>query len=131
MNSYSIPKPLFRTVPVRHESAAPHEAAAAKGLAMFKAVGWAATIVVVCLLAWQITADAPFLPRLVSAVCLGLISGLVGLRIGALGAYAYIQDVQRVNKTLAEQHRELEELNAMLLKQINAEAESPASSERV
>jgi len=97
---------------------------------MIKLLGWIATILVVCLLAWQTTVDAPFLPRAVSASLLVAISGLAGLRIGADSATAYIRDVQRLNKVLAGQNQELEELNAILLKQMNAEIEAPASSEQ-
>ncbi len=130
MSSFSIPKPLFQTTPVRRIPAAPHEAVATEGLAMIKVLGWVTTIMVVCLLAWQISVEAPLLPKLLSAVCLAAISGVVGLRFGAMGAAAYIRDVQRLNKVLAEQHHELEELNALLLKQLNADVEAPAASER-
>jgi hypothetical protein len=98
---------------------------------MIKLFGWTTTILVVCMLVWQATVDAPLWPRTLSALFLVAIGGLAGLRIGASGAAAYIQDVQRLNKVLAEQHRELEELNANLLKQVNTEAETPAQSESI
>jgi hypothetical protein len=50
---------------------------------------------------------------------------MAGIRMGADGASSYVRDLQRVNKVLAEQNRELEELNRTLL----AKA-SPDSPER-
>lgn len=97
---------------------------------MTKFLGWMATILVVCVLIWQTTVDVPLLPKSVSGVLLVAISGLAGLRIGANSAATYIRDVHRLNKVLAEQQRDLEGLNASLLKQLNAEVEAPASSER-
>lgn len=131
MNTYSFPRPLFQTIPVRSVPVAPQEAVSTEGRAMTKLLGWIATILVVCVLVWQTTVDAPLWPKALSALLLVAISGLTGLRIGAGGAAAYIKDVQRLNKVLAEQHRELEELNAELLKQVSAEAEAPARSESV
>ena len=131
MNSFSIPKPLFQTVRVRHVPKASHDVVATEGRVMTKVLGWSATILVVSVLAWQIAAEAPILPRLIAALLLVFISGLAGIRIGTDGAAAYIDDVQRLNKVLAEQHRELEEVNALLLKELNAEIVAPASSEQV
>jgi len=129
MNAYSFPRPLFQTVPVRSVPAAPQEAVSTEGRAMTKLLGWTATMLVVCVLVWQTTVATPLWPTTLSALLLVAISGLAGLRIGAGGAAAYIKDVQRLNKVLAEQHQELEELNADLLKQVNAETEAPARSE--
>jgi hypothetical protein len=130
MNSFSIPKPLFQTFRVRRIPKASHEVVATEGRVMTKVLGWSATILVVSLLAWQIAAEAPILPRPVMALLLVLISGLAGIRLGTGGAAAYIDDVQRLNRVLAEQHRELEEVNAFLLKELNAEISAPASSEQ-
>ena len=98
---------------------------------MIKVLGWTSTILVAGFLVWQLAVGDPIFPRILSAVLLVIISCLAGIRIGTVGAVSYITDVQRLNKILAEQHQELEELNATLLKQVNAEVETPASSERI
>jgi uncharacterized membrane protein YfbV (UPF0208 family) len=121
MNSYSFPKPLFRTFPARRVSAATRPAARTESRSMNKVLGWGVTILAVLLLIWQLVSSEPLLPSVVSAALLALVSTLAGMRIGVNGATAYIRDVQRLNKVLAEQHHELEELNANLLKQITAE----------
>jgi hypothetical protein len=130
MNSFSIPKPLFQPVRARRFPSAPQEAVSLEGRSMIKALGWTSTILVAGFLVWQVTVNDPVWPNVISAVLLVLISGLAGIRIGATGAAAYIRDVHRLNKVLAEQHQELEELNATLLKQMNAEGVAPATSEQ-
>jgi hypothetical protein len=130
MSSYSIPEPAFRAVTVRSVPRSRRDPVATEGRSMIKMLGWAATILAVCLLVWQASVDVPIWPRLLSAVFLILIGTLAGIRIGAGGAANYIRDVHRLNKVLAEQHRELEELNSDLLKQINAEIQAPASSQK-
>ena len=131
MSSFSIPKPLFPTVSVRRIPAVPPKAATTQGLVMIKILGWSATILVVAMLIWQLSLDAPMLPKLVGAVLLALISCLAGISLGAGGSAEYIRDVQRLNKVLAEQHHDLEELNALMLKQMNAEVKAHSPSERV
>jgi hypothetical protein len=131
MSSFSIPKPIFQSVSSRRIFAVPPNVATTVGPAMIKVIGWSATILIVLTLVWQLAIDAPLLPKLFSAVLLAAVSGLAGISIGAGGAAAYIRDVQRLNKVLAEQHHDLEELNAMMLKQINAEAETEAPTEQL
>lgn len=131
MNSFSLPKPLFQSLSWRRVPAARHATVLTEGQKMIKVCGWAVTILAASLLAWQILGDATIWPKSISVLLLVLISGLAGLRIGSLGAMAYINDVHRLNKVLAEQHRGLEDVNAMLLKQINTEVESPASAEQL
>lgn len=95
---------------------------------MWKQIGWTATSAVLALLVWQAAIAEPFLPRVVSGLLLAVVSLLVGLRIGTDSAAAYTKDLQRLNKVLAEQQRDLEEMNEMLLKQVNAESPAPSKS---
>ncbi len=130
MSSYSIPKPLYQVVPARSVPPTRRSTAATEDRSMIKLIGWTATILAVCVLVWQMTVEDPSWPRLLSAVFIMLICLLAGIRVGTAGAANYIKDVHRLNKVLAEQHRELEELNSHLLKQVNAEIDAPATSEK-
>jgi hypothetical protein len=96
-------------------------------LAMLRLASWLATGAALALLVWQTAVEQPFWLKLLSGVLLLLVSILTGMRIGTDFASAYIKDLQRVNKVLADQNQELQEANAMLLKQIAAD--SPAASE--
>jgi hypothetical protein len=96
-------------------------------LAMLRLACWLATVAALTLLVWQITVEQPAWLRLLCGVLLLLVSILTGMRIGTDFASGYIKDLQRVNKVLADQNQELQEANAMLLKQLAAE--SPAASE--
>jgi hypothetical protein len=62
-----------------------------------------------------------------------IICVVAGLRIGADSAAAYIDDVHRINKTLADQNCELQIANADLLDQLSSEisASAATSSEEV
>jgi hypothetical protein len=88
-------------------------------------IGWIATIGLVGFLLWQIAVAEPLWPAAISGLLLAVIGVLAGLRIGADSAAAYMADVHRLNKLLAEQNRELQDANAILLKQVSSEA--PAS----
>lgn len=127
MNSFSYPKPLFRTFPARRTSTVEWQAAPTEGRSMIKVLGWGLTILAVAFLIWQLVATTPQLPNAISAILLVFVSLMAGLRIGINGAMAYVLDVQRLNKVLAEQHHELEELNANLLQQQAAKAEEQAA----
>jgi hypothetical protein len=131
MSSFSIPKPVYQPVSIRRVFTVPPNLATTVGPAMIKVIGWSATILIVSMLIWQLAIAAPLLPKIASAVLLALVSCLAGISIGAGGAAAYIRDVQRLNKTLADQHHELEELNAIMLKQLNEEHELHPPTERV
>jgi hypothetical protein len=122
MNSYSYPKPIFRTFPARRGSNVSRQAAPTEGKSMSKVLGWGLTILGVAVLIWQLVVSAPILPNVVSTVLLVSVSLLVGMRIGISGTTSYVRDVQRLNKVLAEQHHELEVLNANLLQQLSAHA---------
>ena len=128
MSTFSIPTPLSQPAQVRRVSKVPQVVASTEGRAMIKALGWIVAIVAVCLLTWQIAVDAPIIPRSISACILIVISVSAGIRISADGTAAYIKDVQRINGTLAEQHRQLEELNSVLLKELNAEIDPLAAT---
>jgi hypothetical protein len=89
---------------------------------MLRLAAWITTTAVLAFLLWQAAMAEPFLPRAVSGVLLVVISILAGLRISADSANAYMQDLERVNKMLADQNRELEDANAMLLRQVSLES---------
>jgi hypothetical protein len=89
--------------------------------AMLKLVGWMVTISILAFLLWQISATEPLWPRAASGILLAVISVLAGLRIGADSAGAYIKDVHRRNKVLAEQNFQLQDANLMLLRQLPSE----------
>ncbi len=88
-------------------------------------VGWIATTGLVAFLLWQIAAVGPLWPPAISGLLLVLVGILAGLRIGADSAAAYTRDVHRLNKLLADQNRDLQDANAILLKQVSSEV--PAS----
>lgn len=122
MNSYSYSNPLFRTLPARRVSSALRQASQTEGRSMNKVLGWGLTILAGGLLISQLVGSAPVIPNAVSAVLLTILSLLAGMRIGIAGATDYIRDVQRLNNVLAEQHHNLEELNAKLLQQMTAQS---------
>lgn len=93
---------------------------------MLRLLGWLTAVALLGLLIWQTTAAEPLWPRWLSALLLGVACGLAGIRIGTDAASAYITDLHRLNKVLADQNRELEDANAMLLAQVSAEAEVPS-----
>ena len=97
---------------------------------MLRLVGWSATAILLGLALWQVLLADPTLPRWISGPVLIVVSSLVGLRIATDATAAYIKDLQRVNKVLADQNHELEETNAELLKVVGAELESPAVPEQ-
>jgi hypothetical protein len=92
---------------------------------MLRIAGWAAAVALAALLLWQATAPEPLLPHGASALLLLLIGVLAGLRISTDSAAAYIKDLQRLNKLMADQQRDLEEANWMLLKRANSETAAP------
>lgn len=98
---------------------------------MTKVLGWGLTFVVIGSLTWQIVTSTPLLPNAVSALLLVFVSVLVGIRIGVNGVTQYVRDVQRLNKVLAEQHHELEELNANLLRQLTTQAEKRTAEQNL
>ena len=85
-------------------------------------IGWVATTGLVAFLLWQIASAEPLWTPAVSGLLLVVIGVLAGLRIGADSAAAYTTDVHRLNKLLADQNRELQDANAILLKQVSSEA---------
>jgi hypothetical protein len=93
---------------------------------MLKIAAWMTTFALMGVLAWQAVDAEPLLPRTMTALLL-LVGGLLaGLRVGADSAAAYIRDLQRLNKVMAEHQQELEEVNSILLKQARLEANEPS-----
>jgi len=103
------------------------QAAANKDWKMLKLVGWLATAATLAFLIWQTAATDPLWPRTVSGLLLVVISILAGLRIGTDSAAAYTKDLQRLNKVLAEQNRNLEDANAILLRKAKVTASSKSA----
>ena len=128
MKSYAYPGNLIGSLRRRRLAIKSCPAALGEVWVMLKLVGWAATMTVLAFLMWQATAAEPFWPPAVSALLLVVASVLAGLRIGADSAAAYTKDLQRVNKVLADQNRELADANAMLLKQLSSESHTPSKS---
>jgi hypothetical protein len=128
MNTYLVPGLLSRTLRGHRISVNPRQAAADKDWTMLRLFGWTATTAILALLIWQTAAADPFWPPAVSALLLVIIGVLAGLRLGADSAAAYTKDLQRLNKVLADQNRELEDANAMLLRQVSDSTASPKSS---
>ena len=92
---------------------------------MLKLVGWTTTALVLLALVWQSAVAEPLWPRVVSAFLIAIVSLLAGIRIGTDATTAYIHDLRRLNKVLADQNHALEEANAMILQQ-TAELKAPS-----
>lgn len=92
---------------------------------MIRQVGWIMTTALLALLLWQTVVGDPALPRAVSGLLLVIVSTLAGIRIGTESSAGYIKDLQRLNKVVADQHRQLEEMNAVLVKQLQSSPTKP------
>ena len=78
---------------------------------MWKLVGWTCAAVVVVGGLWDLTRSDPAVPPFaMGAILLGL-GLLVGLRLGSDSATAFVKDLLRLNKLMAEQNNQLTELN--------------------
>ena len=95
---------------------------------MLRLAGRTSIVAILVFLLWQVASAAPFWPPVISAILIAAICVLVGLRLGADSAFAYTQDLQRLNKVLVDQNRELEEANRLLLKELSAQPTSPPSN---
>lgn len=82
-----------------------------------KFLGWTTTIVIALALTGLAAFAEEAWVRILSACSLGILSSLLGLRLGARSALHYTQDLQRLNRTLIEQNQELADANGLLLKQ--------------
>jgi hypothetical protein len=85
---------------------------------MLRLVGWIATVAALTFLVWQTIVEEPLWPMPINAVILLVVCLLAGIRIGSDAAVAYIKDVQRANKALADQNSELRQANEILLREI-------------
>jgi hypothetical protein len=95
---------------------------------MLRLLGWISTISVIVGLLWFTTIEASAWFRVVTGLLIAMLGLLSGLRLGTHSASEYIKDVHRLNKVLAEQNKDLEKANAILLKELGAETKSPARS---
>jgi ABC-type transport system involved in cytochrome bd biosynthesis fused ATPase/permease subunit len=96
-----------------------------------KFLGWTTTFLVLCLLVWLSATAAAIWLRALCTLLIAMIGLIAGLRIATRSTSSYIVELQRVNKVLCDQQHELEEVNAILLKQVSVEpsVESAAPSE--
>lgn len=83
-----------------------------------KVAGWFAIASVGTLLVWQATISESFWVTIVCCLILAALCTLLGIRIGTHSTSAYINDVNRLNKALAEQNTQLEDANAALLRRL-------------
>jgi hypothetical protein len=125
MNTFSHAGFVSKALPGRLFRTRSQNVASQANWAIMSRVGWIATTGLVAFLLWQIAAVGPLWPPAISGLLLVLVGILAGLRIGADSAAAYTRDVHRLNKLLADQNRDLQDANAILLKQVSSEV--PAS----
>jgi hypothetical protein len=91
-------------------------------------IGLVVVTVVGALASWQLIAGDPWLPPIATGLVL-LIFGLVaGIRVGYESARKFVEDATRTNKLLAEQNRDLVELNQRLLREMLPDC-APAAEE--
>jgi hypothetical protein len=105
------------------------KADARMGWTLLRLAGWLATGALVVGLMMQITADVPLWSQVIAGLLLITVGVVAGLRLATQSTSAYIRDVERLNKVLATQNKELESANAMLLKELSAVEESKTRSE--
>jgi hypothetical protein len=95
---------------------------------MFKFIAWTTIAVVLVLLVWQSAVAEQLWSRAIAGLLIAIIGLLAGIRIGTDAATAYIMDVQRMNKVLAEQNQALQDANTILLRQACAELRVPSEA---
>jgi hypothetical protein len=125
MSAFSHAEFVSRSFPQRLFRSKSQTVASRANWSNMSRIGWIASTGLLAFLLWQVAAAQPLWPHAVSGLLLFVIGVLAGLHIGASSAAAYTNDVQRLNKLLADQNRELQDANAILLKQVASE--SPAS----
>lgn len=82
---------------------------------------WFILIPIALFALWQLQVLDPFMSPLVSGLLLLALGLLAGLRVGIESAARFINEMLRLNKFLAEQHRDLAETNHEMLKSMLAE----------
>ena len=125
MNTFSHARFVTRGLPRHRLRLKSENVMTPTNWAIMSRIGWIATAGLIAFLLWQTAAAVPLWSPAVSGLLLVVIGILVGLRIGADSLAAYNTDVHRLNKRLADQNRELQDANAILLKQVSSEV--PAS----
>src|SRR6476646_16283 len=107
MKSFSYPKPVFHGLSDSLSNAKFGKSDLSMGWTLLRQAGWLATIAVVAVLIWHITGDASLWSQGIAGLLLVAIGLLAGLRLGTHSATTYIRDVQRLNRDLADQNKEL------------------------
>jgi hypothetical protein len=129
MRSVSYSNPLIRGLSDYLPEAKLSKADASMGWTVLRLAGWLATGALVVGLVWHITADSPIWSQAIAGLLLVVIGIIAGLRLATRSTTTYIRDVERLNKVLATQNKELESANAILLKELSSAAESKRPSE--
>jgi hypothetical protein len=129
MRTFSYPKPLFHGLSEYLRRTKIGEADLSMVWTLLRLAGWLATIAFIAVLILQVISDVPLWRQAIAGLLLVAVGLLAGLRLGTHSASAYIKDVQRLNKVLANQNKDLEAANAILLREISAQSESASRSE--
>ena len=79
---------------------------------------------------WQLATTEPTFSPLAMGLLLFCLGGIVGLRLASDSATRFVGDLTRLNQYLAEQNRDLAELNHQLLKKILPAADEAPNSTR-
>jgi len=104
---------------------------------MWKLIGWTGIAVFAVGGLWDLSKSVPTISPAVTAVILLGLGLLVGIRVGSDSASAYVKDLLRLNKYLAEQNDQLAELNHSHIKRqlaqdhdvLDSDAQDPDDSE--
>jgi hypothetical protein len=80
-------------------------------------IGLACLSVMLVLGLWQLATDHPLLPPPATGSLLLLAGTLFGVRIGYESARRFADEVKRMNRIVADQNRDLVDLNLRLLKE--------------
>jgi len=88
-----------------------------------------AILAVLAYLLWTTVAIESLWLRGFCCFLLIIISTLLGIRLGADSAATYLQDVHRLNKVLADQNEQLQDANAMLLRELSADSSPKPTSQ--
>ncbi len=78
---------------------------------------WTSLVAVAVFLAWQLVVAEPLCPPITSGLTLGFVCFIGGLGVGTNAAAAYMRELHRVNKMVADQNQELQAANLNLLRQ--------------
>lgn len=84
---------------------------------------WSVLLVPTTCAIWQTQAQEPFLSPLAIGILLLLVGIIAGLRLATDSATRFVRDLTVLNKYLAEQNRDLAEMNRLLLQKTSTAGE--------